>query len=109
MAGGRPHPRTPACLLAFPSGALAHDHLAHILRGRPLLALDQIKLDRVALGERLEPIPLNGAVVDEAVLVTAVRCDETKPLGVIEPLHLSSRTHVPLLKYIRYNTMLRGP
>jgi len=99
------------------AGAAARlDRHAHrVLDGRAQLGREHVPglVHRdhlgLALGERLEAIPLNGAVVDEAVLVTAVRRDETKPLGVVEPLHLSGRTHIPLLKYIRYNTMLRGP
>ena len=35
--------------------------------------------------------------MDEAVLVTAIWCDETEAFGVVEPLHLPRRTNVPLL------------
>ena len=83
--------------------------LAHVLRGRSLLTLDEVELDGLALGERLEAVAGDGAVVDEAVLVSTVWRDEPKPLRVVEPLHLSGRTHVPLLKeLVRSNTMLRG-
>jgi hypothetical protein len=88
-------------------GALASS-LRHILGGRALLPLHEIELYRVAFGQCLESVALDGAVVDEAVLVSAIWCDEAETLGVVEPLHLSGRAHIPLLKVLRYNTMLRG-
>src|SRR5581483_2589968 len=43
--------------------------------------------------ERLEPGTLNRAVMHETVLGAVVRCDEPKPLRIVEPLHLAGRTH----------------
>src|SRR5690348_8994780 len=59
--------RQPGRVLPLPR----HD-LADVLRGRPLLALHEVELDGLPLSERLEPAALNGAVVDEAVLVSAI-------------------------------------
>src|SRR5690606_24500436 len=57
------------------------------------LALHDVKLNTLALGQRLEAVTLDGAVVDEAVLAAIIRRDETKALGIVEPLHLAGRTH----------------
>src|SRR5919108_1747826 len=72
--------------------------LLHVLRRGPLLPLDDVELNGVALGERLEALPLNRAEVHETVLLAVVRGDETKPLRVVEPLHLAGRTHALLLR-----------
>jgi hypothetical protein len=84
------------------------DGLAHILSCRALLTLDEVEFDWFALGERFEPAALDGAVVDEAVLVSAVWRDESESFGVVEPLHLSARAHIPPLRNDRDNTMLCG-
>src|SRR5688500_20292727 len=64
-----------------------------VLGGRPLLALHDVELHRVTLGQRLEAAALDGAVVDEAVLRAVVGGDEAEPLRVVEPLHLAGRAH----------------
>src|ERR1019366_2798760 len=68
-------------------------NLGDVLRRRALLALHDVEFDRVTLGERLEAAALDGAVVHEAVLLPVVGRDETEPLRVVEPLHLSGRAH----------------
>src|SRR5690554_4154098 len=65
----------------------------YVLRRRTLLALHDVELDALALGERLEAATLNRAVVDEAVLRAVLRRNEAEALLVIEPLHRSARTH----------------
>src|SRR5688500_143738 len=64
-----------------------------VLSGGALLALHDVELHGLALGERLEALTLDRAVVDEAVLLAAVGRDEAKALGVVEPLHLAGGTH----------------
>src|SRR5690606_34790695 len=68
-----------------------------VLGGRPLLALDHVEFDLLALGKRLEAAPLNGGVMDEAVLRPILGRDEPETLAVVEPLHRSDGTHPQLL------------
>src|SRR5687768_10789545 len=81
-----PRPRMPR---SRQSGLLAE--LRHVLGGRALLALDDLELDALALGERLEATALDGRVVHEAVLLAVLGRDEAKALGVVEPLHGAGR------------------
>src|SRR5215208_2139789 len=60
--------------------------LHHVLGGRALLALHDVELHPLALGQRLEAAALDGGVVDEAILLAAFRRDEAEPLGIVEPL-----------------------
>src|SRR5215212_3034237 len=71
------------------SAACARD----VLGGRALLALHDVELDGLALGEGLEAVALNGRVMDEAVLLAVRGGDEAEALGVVEPLHGAGRTH----------------
>ena len=70
----------------------------HVLRRWALGALHDVELNSFPFGQGLEAVALNRAVVDEAVLLAAVRGDEAEAFRVVEPLHLACRTHVPLLK-----------
>jgi hypothetical protein len=67
--------------------------LHDVLGRRALLALDDVELDPLALGQSLEPLTLNRRVVDEAVLLAAFGRDEAEALGVIEPLDRAGGAH----------------
>lgn len=47
----------------------------------------------LALCERLEPLTLDGAVVDEYVVGVIIRLDESESLGLVEPLDCSVKCH----------------
>ena len=64
----------------------------NILGGRALLALNHIEVDLLTLGERLEALALNRAVVAEDILLAVVAGDEAEALLVVEPLYSSGRT-----------------
>src|ERR1700712_2738405 len=100
MPTGRPHMGAPPVLrpASNPAGESARDGLAHVLGSRSLLALHEVELHRLPFGEGLEPIALDRALGDEAILVVAVGCDETKTLRVVEPLYFAARAHGRLLK-----------
>src|SRR5207237_8136246 len=74
-------PRRSFC--SSPCGLVLHD----ILRRRALLALHDVELDPLALGQRLEALCLDRGVVNEAVLLAVLGCDEAETLRVVEPLH----------------------
>src|SRR5687768_4677985 len=61
--------------------------------GGALLALHDVKLDPLTLGERLEARTNDFRVVDEAIALPILRRNETEALAVVEPLHLSCVTH----------------
>ena len=62
-----------------------------------LLPLDNLELDVIAFGKRLEATSLNGAEVDKDIRPTLSR-DEAVAFGVIEPLHRTLETcHEPYL------------
>jgi small subunit ribosomal protein S21 len=63
----------------------AHD----ALRGGALLALHHVELHTLAVYQRLEPAPLDGAVVDKDVAFAVFTGDEAEALFRIEPLHRS--------------------
>ena len=54
----------------------------------PLRALDDVKLDLIALLEGLVPIQLNGRVVDKDIR-TAFATQKSKSLCIVEPLDLT--------------------
>ncbi len=58
----------------------------HICRLESLRTLDDIEFDLITLGQRLEAIALDCRKMHEYVF-SAVLLDETKALGVVEPLH----------------------
>src|SRR6185295_4133401 len=70
--------------------------LDDVLGGRAFLALDDVELHAVSLGQRLEAVALDRGVMDEAVLLSILQRDETEPLAVIEPLHFSGALHFSL-------------
>src|SRR5437867_11838520 len=74
-------PRRSFC--SSPYGLELHD----VLRRRALLALHDVELDPLALSQRLEALCLDRGVVNEAVLLPVLGCDETETLRVVEPLH----------------------
>src|SRR5688500_14011154 len=78
-----PHPRRSA----------GSADLDDVLGGGALLALDDLELDPVAFLQRLEAVPLNRRIVNEAVLLAVLRRDEAEALRVVEPLHGTGRTH----------------
>ncbi len=55
---------------------------------RALLALHQIKLHFLTLGEGLKALTTDGGVMDENV--AGIRLDKTEALGVVEPLYCPS-------------------
>src|SRR3954462_12439598 len=64
---------------------------------RSLLPLDNLELDAIAFGERLEAAALDGAEVDEDIR-PPLAGDEAVAFGVIEPLHGTLETcHEPYL------------
>src|ERR1700682_61375 len=71
--------------------------LADVLRLQPLGTLDHFELDLLPLREGAEALGLDGGVVAENVFTAAVLRDEAEALGVVEPLHSSSRHSKPVL------------
>src|SRR5688572_19434249 len=71
--------------------------LDDVLRGRALSALHHVELDLVTLGQGLEALSRDRRVMNEAILLSTLRSDEAEALGIVEPLHGSSRTHYLLL------------
>src|ERR1041384_5959874 len=61
--------------------------LHDVLRRGALLGLHDLELYTLTFGQRFEPVTLNRRVMHEAVLAAVFRCNETKALGVVEPLH----------------------
>jgi hypothetical protein len=53
---------------------------------RTLVALDDLEMHLVAFFERLVPVPLNGAVVNEYIR-PVIPAEKAVPLGIIEPAH----------------------
>jgi len=49
----------------------------------------QFKLDLLAFGQRLEAAALNGGVMHEDIFAAIGRGNETKTLGIVEPLYCS--------------------
>src|SRR5690349_7080827 len=84
--------------------------LGDVLSRRALLTLHDVKLDTLAFSQRLEAVAVDGGVVNEAILLSVLRRDEAKTLGVVEPLHFAGGTHcgtssfncvgVPCLRYL---------
>ena len=71
-------------VLAEPPSSLELDD---VLRRRTLLALDDVELNALTLGQRLESVRLDRGVVNEAVLLAVLGGDEAESLRVVEPLH----------------------
>src|SRR5260370_27186219 len=90
MKAARPVPLAGTGLRNGSSGTVLRQ-LADVLRLQPLGALDHFELHFLALGEGAESLGLDGGVVAEDVLTAAVLGDEAVALGVVEPLHSSSR------------------
>ena len=63
----------------------------NVLGGRTLLAVDDVEFDLLTFGQRLEALALNGAEMDEHI-ATVATLDESKTLGIIEPLYGSGLT-----------------
>src|SRR5258706_10825769 len=66
--------------------------LRHVRGLQALGALDQIELDGGAFRKRAKARALDRGIVDENVLAILAG-DEAEALGVVEPLHVSSRSH----------------
>src|SRR5262249_49087691 len=82
----RPPSLAGGCRVVLPAVESDADHICSV---EALLAGADLELHFLSLGERLEPFHTDGGEVDEDVL-TAVLLNEAVPLGVIEPLHLTS-------------------
>ena len=67
--------------------------LRDVLGGWTLLALHDFELDALAFGEGLEARSTNRGMMNEAILRTILRRDESKALRVVEPLYSTGRTH----------------
>src|SRR5688572_7703901 len=98
MTNGRYHSRGTGRSVCWPTAISSRPlvsaaQLDDVLRRRALLALHDIELNPLTLGERLEAAPLNGRMMDEAILLTILAGDEAETLRVVEPLHGAGRTH----------------
>src|SRR5262249_27439427 len=71
--------------------------LDDVRRCGPLLALDDLVLHLVALGQGAESLALDRGLMDEAVLPSVLGGDEADALGVVEPFHGSGNTHYSFL------------
>lgn len=58
--------------------------------------LDDVELDAGSLGESLETLGLDRAVMNEAILAAVLRRDESETLLIVEPLYSSCSTHYAL-------------
>src|SRR5207253_9707580 len=82
--------------------------LADVLRLQSLRTFHHIELHLLALRKGAEAIGLDGRVVAEHVLTTAVLRDETEPLGIVEPLH-SSSCHLRRHPSVKRPAEIAGP
>ena len=73
--------------------------LNYVLCSRTFRSLTHIELHCRALSESLETLGLDRAVVDEAILASILRCNESETFLVIEPLHSTLHTY-HLLRYV---------
>src|SRR4029077_9926272 len=76
--------------------------LADVLSRRAFVALHDVELDAVALGETLESGSLDRRAVHEEVVAPILRRDEAEALGVIEPLHFSCVAHCRCLSFFLF-------
>src|SRR5688500_14878658 len=74
--------------------------LGDVLGRRTLVALDDVELDPLALGEALEAAALDRRVMNEQILAAILRRDESEALGVVEPLHFTRVTHSSFLSFL---------
>src|SRR5438067_13913739 len=92
--GTRSGPDGPAsCPRQYQSG-----ELADVLRLQPLGALDHLELHLLAFRQGAEAFGLDGRVMAEHVLAASILRDEAVALGVVEPLHGSSRHSRQILR-----------
>ena len=68
-------------------------NLRYVLGGGTLLALHDVELDLLAFGQRLEAATIDGGVVNETILLSVLRGNESKTLCIVEPLHSSGGAH----------------
>jgi len=54
-------------------------------------ALDNVELNRLALGQSAKPFHLDRSVMDKNVATTTIAFNKPKAFLVIEPLHLPNR------------------
>src|SRR3954471_3242519 len=76
--------------------------LLDVRGGGALCALLGVVAHLRALGERLEAVPLDRAVMHEQILARVIRRDEAEALLVVEPLHSSCR-HL----YLRFGALAK--
>src|SRR5687768_14614618 len=91
------HEKTRRCVrdaLRGRDARLCGCHPLDVLGEQPLLALDLLVVDGLAVLERTEPVALDAAEMDEHVLAVRVD-DEPEPLLRIEPLDVASRHGKP--------------
>src|SRR5207302_1543433 len=81
--------------------------LADVLRLQSLRTLHHVELHLLALRKCAEAVGLDGRVVTEHVLTTAVLRDEAEPLRIVEPLH-SSSCHLRRLPSVNGRRKLPG-
>src|SRR3954449_9839600 len=87
--GGAPEPPGPRRLLKCLEIARVLP-LPDVRCLRALRSFSHLELDLLAFGETAETFHLDGGVVDEHVLRSAIRSNETIALCVVEPLHSTS-------------------
>src|SRR3954454_13903226 len=87
--GGAPQPPRPRRLLKCLENARSLP-LPDVRRPRALRSFRHLELDLLAFGETAETFHLDGGVVDEHVLPSAIRSNEAIAFCVVEPLHSTS-------------------
>src|SRR5512139_3390858 len=75
---------------SVPSDRAGDLRLPHVRGLEALRALDHVELHLLTLGQALEAVALDRAVVAEDVLTPVVLGDEAEALRVVEPLHRAS-------------------
>ena len=73
------------------------DRFGDVLGSWTLIALNQVELNPLTFGKRTEPASGDGGVVDEAVPIAPLGCNESETLGIVEPFDGSVGTHPALL------------
>src|SRR3954470_21900021 len=80
--------------ISISCGLVVGSEADDVLGRRALLALDDVELDALTLGEVLEPRALDRRMVDETVLLAILAGDESEALRLVEPLDRAFGTHV---------------
>src|ERR1700709_1020353 len=67
--------------------------LRDVRGGGALVALHDVELDAIALGEALETRAIDCRMVHEAILAAVLRRNESETLAVVEPLYFTGAPH----------------